>query len=138
MNLKAAVALVNSLFASPRDTDRLSTADDLDDFFHEHSYSFAPTATTALVGEVQALRAPLRELLTSTRDQAATTVNTWLSEAGALPQLVRHDALDWHVHAVPTDAHVPVQIRVETAMALIDLIRSDELSRLAVCADDQC
>ena len=51
---------------------------------------------------------------------------------------LRHDALDWHVHAVPTDAHVPVQVRVETAMALIDLIRSDELSRLAVCAAEQC
>ena len=27
---------------------------------------------------------------------------------------------------------------VETAMAMIDLIRADELSRLAVCADDRC
>ncbi|MDO7867294.1 CGNR zinc finger domain-containing protein [Nocardioides jiangxiensis] len=138
MNLKAAVALVNSLFSSPRDTDRLSTTDDLDEFFREHSYNFAPRATTQLLGEIQELRAPLRDLLTSPRDAAAETVNAWLSGAGALPQLVRHDALDWHVHAVPTDAHVPVQIRVETAMALIDLIRSDELSRLAVCADDQC
>jgi predicted RNA-binding Zn ribbon-like protein len=27
---------------------------------------------------------------------------------------------------------------VETAMAMIDVIRADELSRLSVCADDRC
>jgi predicted RNA-binding Zn ribbon-like protein len=29
-------------------------------------------------------------------------------------------------------------VAVETAMAMVDLIRSDELSRLSVCADDRC
>lgn len=55
-----------------------------------------------------------------------------------MPQLVRHDNLDYHIHAVPAEAPLPVRIAVETAMAMIDLIRSDELSRLAVCADDTC
>lgn len=138
MNLRAAVSLVNTRFSSPQETDRLSTTDALDDFFAAYSFSFAPRTDAALLAEVQALRAPLRALLTMSRDAAADTVNAWLAEAVALPQLVRHDALDWHIHAVPVDAHVPVQIRVETAMALIDVIRADEMSRLAVCEDDQC
>lgn len=138
MNLIAAVALVNSRFASPQETDRLATTEALDDFFEQQSYSFAPRSTPALLTEVQALREPLRELLTARRDEAAEIVNQWLAEAGALPQLVRHDALDWHIHALPTDAHVPVQIRVETAMALIDVIRADEMSRLSVCEDENC
>lgn len=138
MNLRAAVALVNTRFASPQETDRLSTTDALDDFFEQQSYSFAPRSTPALLAEMQELREPLRQLLTARRDEAAEIVNRWLAQAGALPQLVRHDALDWHIHAVPTDTHVPVQVRVETAMALIDVIRADEMSRLAVCEDESC
>src|SRR5690242_12414750 len=138
MNLLAAVALVNSRFASPQDVDRLSTPEDLDEFFEQQSYSFAPRSSPTLLTEVQALREPLRHLLTAGRDEAAEIVNAWLAEAGALPRLVRHDALDWHIHAVPTDTHVPVQIRVETAMALIDVIRADEMSRLSVCEDENC
>lgn len=138
MNLLAAVALVNSRYSSPMDVDTLSTTDALDEFFTEQNYVYAPRATPALLEEVQALRDPLRELFTSHRDDAVDTVNAWLSEAGALPQLVRHDDLDWHVHAVPVEAHVPVQIRVETAMAMIDVIRSDETRRLSVCEDEAC
>jgi predicted RNA-binding Zn ribbon-like protein len=138
MNLRAAVWLVNSRFSSPQDTDRLSTTDALGEFFTEHAFGFAPRPTAALLADVRALREPLRELLTAGRDQAADVVNAWLAEAGALPQLVRHDALDWHIHAVPTDSDVAVQIRVETAMAMIDVIRADEMSRLAVCEDEHC
>jgi predicted RNA-binding Zn ribbon-like protein len=32
----------------------------------------------------------------------------------------------------------PTRIRVETAMAMIDVIRADETSRLDVCADPSC
>ena len=61
-----------------------------------------------------------------------------LSEAGALPQLVRHDPFDWHLHAVPPGASLVTRITVEAAMAMVDVIRTDELSRLGVCADDEC
>ena len=36
------------------------------------------------------------------------------------------------------DVPLAVQITVETAMAMVDLIRADELKRLAVCADETC
>ena len=36
------------------------------------------------------------------------------------------------------DQALEVRILVETAIAMIDVIRADELSRLSVCADDDC
>ena len=65
-------------------------------------------------------------------------VNGMLADAAALPQLVRHDVWDWHVHAVGQERDFPTRVLVETAMAMIDVIRSDEMSRLGVCADDTC
>ena len=61
-----------------------------------------------------------------------------LSEASAVPQLVKHDELDWHVHAIEPTRPSTRRILVETAMAMVDVIRADEMSRLAVCADDTC
>ena len=61
-----------------------------------------------------------------------------LAEAGAMPQLVRHEPFDWHLHAVPQDASLATRVTVETAMAMVDVIRVDEMSRLGVCADDDC
>jgi predicted RNA-binding Zn ribbon-like protein len=61
-----------------------------------------------------------------------------LAESSALPRLVRHDTLDWHIHAVADDSPLATRIVVETAMAMIDVIRADELSRFDVCADPDC
>ena len=61
-----------------------------------------------------------------------------LAEARAVPRLVRHDALDWHIHAVDDDAPLADRILVETAMAMVDVIRADEMGRLGVCAADDC
>jgi predicted RNA-binding Zn ribbon-like protein len=80
----------------------------------------------------------LRELLTAERDDAAAIVNVLLANAEAVPQLRRHDGLDWHIHAVPADAPLERRVAAETAMAMVDLIRADELSRLSVCADERC
>jgi predicted RNA-binding Zn ribbon-like protein len=138
MNLLAAVALVNSRYSNPTDVDRMADVEGLDAWFRDHSYSYAPKATRALLAEVTALREPIRDLLTSTRDAAVDIVNAWLTEANALPQLVRHDNLDWHIHAERPGSSMVVQIRVETAMALIDVIRSDEMQRISICEDEHC
>ncbi len=61
-----------------------------------------------------------------------------LAEERALPQLMRHDRFDWHLHAVSLDAPLATRIAVESAMAMVDVIRADELSRLSVCADETC
>jgi predicted RNA-binding Zn ribbon-like protein len=130
-SMQAAVALVNT--ASPPDT--LTTTAQLDAFYVEHRYTGQPPTD---LEAVRALRAPLRELLTADRDTAVVIVNRMLTEHTAVPQLVRHSGEDYHVHAIGWDAPFAVQVAVETAMAMVDLIRADELSRLAICADDTC
>ena len=134
VSLQAAVALVNS--AEPPDT--LTTVDDLDEWYTAFSFTGRRADDQAELDAVRALRPVLRDLLTRSRDDAAELVNTMLSEAGAVPQLVRHEPFDWHVHAVSNDAPLVTRITVETAMAMVDVIRTDELSRLGVCSDDDC
>jgi predicted RNA-binding Zn ribbon-like protein len=133
-SLRSAVALVNS----GEEPETLRTVEDLDSWYAEHGYTGRRDGDQAEVESLRALRPVLRELLTCDRDRAATLVNAMLAEARALPQLLRHDGLDWHIHAVPADAPLARRVAVETAMAMVDLIRTDELSRLSVCADDDC
>ena len=132
--LQAAVTLANS--ADPPDT--LETVEDLDAFFARFEYTGRHLRDQAELDEVRALRPRLRELLTADRDEAASIVNAMLAEARAVPQLVRHDRWDWHLHATPADASLATRIMVETAMSMIDVIRAGEMSRLGVCADDDC
>lgn len=132
--LLAAVALVNS--AEPPDT--MTTQAELDTFFARHKYTGARTHDPAELASVRALRDPLRDLLTSDRDQAVQIVNTVLAERRAVPALVRHDEWDYHLHAIDANAPLADRIAVETAMAMIDVIRADELSRLSVCAEPTC
>jgi predicted RNA-binding Zn ribbon-like protein len=131
--LQAAAALVNSA----EEPDTLTTAAELDAFYRDHSYSGARPRAGDLAA-VRALRAPLRALLTSDRDGAVRIVNAMLAARVLTPQVVRHDGLDYHVHAISQEAPFAERIAVETAMAMIDVIRADEMSRLSVCADDTC
>ena len=132
--LRAAVDLVNTA----ADPDTLTTVAELDAWYAQYGYTGRHDGDEAELAALRALRPILRELLTTDRDRAAELVNAMLAEAGALPQLVRHDGLDWHIHAVPSDAPLDRRVVVESAMAMVDVIRADELSRLAVCADDRC
>jgi predicted RNA-binding Zn ribbon-like protein len=134
LSLQSAVALVNSAV----EPDTLTTVDELDEWYAAFSYTGSRRRGRAELESVRELRPVLRKLLTSDRDDAAEQVNAMLSDAGALPQLVRHDPFDWHLHALPADAALATRVTVETAMAMVDVIRSDEMSRLGVCADDSC
>jgi len=133
-SLRAAVALVNS--ASKPDT--LTEIGHLDAWYAENGFTGRRDGDAAELEALRALRPVLRELLTVGRDDAAALVNTLLADAHALPQLRRHDGLDWHIHAVPADAPLERRVAVEVAMAMVDVIRADELSRLSVCADARC
>ena len=133
-NLAAAVVLANSA----QEPDTLTTVAELDAFYTEYGYTGRRDRTRAELDQVRALRHRLRALLTASRDEAAAHVNEILAEYAALPRLVRHDDLDWHIHAVADDATLAARISVETAMAMLDIIRLDELSRLATCADPDC
>jgi len=130
----SAVALVNSA-AEP---DTLTTIAELTAFLDAQEFSGTRRGDEAELRSVRDLRPRLRALMTSDRDTAAGLVNDLLLETRALPQLMRHDALDWHVHAVDQDAPLATRMAVEAAMAMIDVIRADEMSRLGICADDDC
>ena len=132
--LVAAVELANS---GP-EPDEMTTVEDLDRFFVRHGYTGSHTHTRTELDAVRALRAPLRALFTCSRDEAVATVNRMLADAKALPQLIRHGDVDWHIHAVGLDAPLDTRIVVETAMAMVDVIRADEMSRFSVCADADC
>ncbi len=133
-SLRAAVDLVNTA----EEPDTLTTVAELDAWYAEHRYTGRREGDEAELAALRALRPVLRDLLTADRDRAAELVNAMLADADALPQLVRHDGLDWHIHAVPREAPLDRRVVVETAMAMIDVIRTDELSRLSLCADDRC
>ena len=133
-SLLAAVSLVNTA----EEPDTLTTLEELESFLDEHEFTGTRLRNAAELGLVRDLRPRLRALLTSERDHAAGLVNDLLGEEHALPQLVRHGDHDWHIHAVAPDAPLATRIAVESAMAMIDVIRADEMSRLDVCADLDC
>ncbi len=134
MALQAAVTLVNS----DLEPVTLSTPDQLDEFLTDFGYTGRHDGDQAEVDDVRRILPQLRDLLTADRDDAVGFVNTMLREAAALPQLARHDGFDWHLHAVAPDRPLAERIIVETAMAMIDVVRADEMSRLGICADDDC
>src|ERR687894_2167368 len=105
-SLRAAVDLVNTA----EEPDTLTTVAELDAWYAEHRYTGRRDGEEAELAALRALRPVLRELLTADRDRAAELANAMLAETGAVPQLVRHDGLDWHIHAVASDA--PLDRRV--------------------------
>ena len=133
--LQAAVALVNS---TDEPGDPLGSVDDLSAFLGAWSYTGRHDATPAELDAVRRLRPALKRLLLAERDEAAEIVNGMLATTKALPQLRRHDRWDWHLHAVDPDRPLDVRVVVETAMAMVDVIRADEMSRLDRCASDDC
>ncbi|GAA1478858.1 CGNR zinc finger domain-containing protein [Nocardioides aestuarii] len=134
MSLQSAVELVNSA----EEPDTLDAVADLDDFWSRWRYTGRHDRTRAELSEVRDLRPRLRALLLAPRDEAVELVNAALSEVSFRPALVRHEEFDWHLHAVDHDAPLAERILVETAMAMVDVIRADEHSRIGVCADDGC
>jgi predicted RNA-binding Zn ribbon-like protein len=132
--LASAVDLANSA----EEPDTLLTVADLDRHWGGFGYTGRHDRTRAELDAVRAVRPRLRALLTADREGAVELVNQMLAESQAIPRLVRHDPFDWHIHAVSNQAPLATRVVVETAMAMVDVIRADEMSRLSVCADDGC
>jgi predicted RNA-binding Zn ribbon-like protein len=133
--LASAAALVNT---DDPDGDRLADLAALDDFVHTYEWTGKRERTRAELRAVQELRPRLRRLWEADEDEVVAIVNELLRESRALPQLVRHDALPYHVHAAPFDAPLAVRMAVEAAMAFADVVRSGELSRLLICDQPDC
>jgi hypothetical protein len=138
-SLEFVVALANTdARASRSGDDELSTPQQLTALIDLYGYTGRVDRDDAELDEVRGARGLLRKVWTLHRDEAVTEVNAMLRSAKALPQLVTHDGYDWHMHATAPDAPLAERIRVEASLALIDVIRMDEMDRLRVCGADDC
>jgi len=110
----------------------------LDQFVADWGWTGGRARDQAELGAVRRLRPRLERLWEMEPAAAAGLVNTLLREASALPQLVKHDSWDYHLHATPPDAPLADRMAVEAAMAFADVIRSGQLGRLRTCAAENC
>ncbi|MFF1632478.1 CGNR zinc finger domain-containing protein [Leifsonia sp. NPDC058248] len=137
--LEFTVELVNTAAgASKSGADELATIEQLSAFVRRQRFSGRIDGDEIELGEVRSTRDQLRRVWTLDRDEAAAEVNAMLAEARALPYLLRHDGFDWHLHATQQDAPLAERIRVEVALALVDVIRGRESGRLRECGADDC
>jgi predicted RNA-binding Zn ribbon-like protein len=135
MALLAAAALVNT---DDGDIERLPDVAALAEFVSRWGWTGDVRNDQDELRSVRALRPRLRQLWDADRDEIVAQVNHLLSAADATPQLVRHDGWDYHLHATPSDAPLATRMAVEAAMALTDVIRADDLSRLRICEYEGC
>jgi predicted RNA-binding Zn ribbon-like protein len=140
LSLDAAVDLVNTLPETASDRlDTLSDLDQLEAFLQLRPYSGVIKRDARELAEVRSIRPRLHALWAVDGDGAVPLVNSMLTDGRALPQLVTHEGFtQWHIHATDDDAPLHTRILVETALAFVDVIRSDEYSRVRVCAADDC
>jgi len=133
--LNAAAALVNTARAGREELPDLAA---LDRFVTDWKWTGTRARDEAELDAVRALRPRLARVWEMTKDEAAAFVNGELWRASAVPQLVKHDGWDYHLHATPPDAPLADRMAVEAAMAFADIIRSDQLARLHVCSAEDC
>ena len=135
LSLSATAALVNTGRAPVEEMPDVAA---LDEFIDHWQWSGSRTHEQAELAAVLRLRSRLARLWEMTADEAVVLVNTLLADANALPQLVKHDDWDYHIHATSPDAPLADRMAVDAAMAIADVIRVGEFGRLRVCAADDC
>lgn len=135
MALAAAAALVNTLDG---DEELLPDVASLDEFVRSWGWTGDRDRDAAELQAVRELRPRLRQLWELDERRIVRLVNELLREANALPQLVKHDGWDYHLHATPSQAPLATRMAVEASMAFVDVVRSKELSRLQLCAAADC
>jgi predicted RNA-binding Zn ribbon-like protein len=139
VTLEFSVALANTVAGATKGgRDELATIAQLAVLLERYRFSGRIEHDETELEEVRQARDRLRAVWTMSRDDAVAEVNGMLREAAEFPQLKRHDGYDWHIHATEPDAPLAERIRVEVAMALVDVIRTDEMHRLRACAAPDC
>jgi predicted RNA-binding Zn ribbon-like protein len=133
------VAFVNTAPAASRSgQDELPDVPVLMEFLDRFHYSGRRDRDPDELADVRNTRGRLRRVFDLDRDAAVEEVNAMLREARALPFLTRHDDFDWHLHATDPEAPLAERMRVEVSLALMDVIRSDEWTRLRICEAPDC
>lgn len=139
--LQSVVDLVNTMpggVSGDGDVDVLTSLEELDQFVVAHRWTGSRAHDAAELRAVRRLRPRLRELWFLSQEEAVDEVNALLTEAKALPQLVRHDGWSWHLHATSPEAPLATRMSVEAAMAMVDVIRAEGLDRLKLCEAEDC
>ncbi|WP_458112540.1 CGNR zinc finger domain-containing protein [Arthrobacter sp. R1-13] len=133
--LRTVVNLINS---AANGEEHLATIEQLDAFLEAEGFSGSRTRDGAELASIHSLRTELAEVWEADENTAVATVNRLLRDAKALPQLIKHDGWDWHLHATTREAPLSDRMSTEAAMALVDIIRSKEMDRMLVCAAEDC
>ncbi|GAA0333891.1 CGNR zinc finger domain-containing protein [Micropruina glycogenica] len=133
LSLQALTALVNT-----RHPDTLTTVADLDDLCDRWRWSGGRNHDEAELQAVRDVRDRLAGFWGADEQTVVNLINALLFEGNALPQLVRHDGFDWHIHATRADDPLVVRMVVEYAMSMMDVVRAGDLDRLSYCAADDC
>jgi len=137
--LAAAAALVNTAPDSATgDEEELAGTGDLDRFVLAWGWTGRHCRDDAELLAVQALRPRLRRIWEVDQDEVVDIVNGLLREFRALPQLVKHDEWEYHLHATAPEAPLATRMAVEAAMAMVDVVRGGELARLGICQAPDC
>ena len=118
--------------------DSLTDLSSLVGFLDEWHWNRSHQIDGADLEQLRALRPLVRRLWTLDETEVAATVNRMLRDANALPQLVMHDGWSYHLHATPPDAPLADRVTVDIAMAMVDVVRQGELSRLRECEARDC
>lgn len=132
--LQSTAALINSA----HEPDTLTTTDELRAYFVDHRFTGSHTGDEAELASVRRIRPELESLWSQDEQAVVAQLNRLLLKYRALPQVVRHGEVGWHIHATDDSAPFAERIAVEAAMALVDVVRTEELSRLRRCADPDC
>jgi predicted RNA-binding Zn ribbon-like protein len=135
VGLNAAAGLVNTLDG---DEELLPDVAALEEFVQAWGWTGEIKRDQAELRQVRALRPRLRRFWETDEDGVVELANELLREAKALPQLVRHGEWDYHLHATPPDAPLATRMAVEAAMAMVDVVRMHEVSRLRTCDFPNC
>jgi predicted RNA-binding Zn ribbon-like protein len=135
VSLQATAALVNT---GRGDAEELPDEAALDMFVDDWRWTGSRAHDQAELAAIRRLRQRLDSVWSMTKDDVVELINTLLKDANALPQLVKHDGWDYHMHATSADAPLADRMAVDAAMGFADVIRADELERLRVCAADDC
>ena len=133
--LAAAAALVNT---ADGDDELLPDVAALEAFVQAWGWTGKRDRDEEELQAVRALRPRIRRFWEVGEADVVDLVNQLFREAHTLLQLVKHDGWDYHLHATPPDAPLATRMAVEAAMALVDVVRTKELSRLRMCEYPGC
>ncbi len=132
--LQSAAALVNTA----QTPDALMSVEDLSTFYVEQGWKGRHAEDPEELEQVRALRPTLRRMWLDDTQAQVDCINGMLRKASALPQVVRHDEFDWHLHATTPQEPLATRMAVEAAMAMVDVIRMGETERLKMCDAEGC